>query len=115
MSEFPEASQIGNLILSLTLVVGAIVGCLWLIKRLSNINQPSGAKLKVLASMSLGTRERALLVQAGDTQMLLGIAPGRVSQLHVFAEPVITENDAESSAPFAAQLASLLPKGKARE
>lgn len=110
MSEFPQAAQLGNLVLSLALIIGLIIGCLWLIKKLSGMNQPSGNKLKVLATLSLGTRERALLVQAGNTQMLLGVAPGRVSQLHVFEELVVSEQEAKSGSEFAVQLANLLPQ-----
>lgn len=113
MSEFPQAAQFGNVALSLLLIVVLIVACVWLLKRIAQFNQGTAGKLRVLASLSIGTRERALLVQAGDTQMLLGVAPGRVSTLHVFDEPVIVADDNKAAnVDFASQLAGLLPVRK---
>ena len=39
--------------------------------------------LAVLAQVSLGTRERAVLLRVGDRQLLVGVAPGNVRTLHV--------------------------------
>ena len=50
--------------------------------------KPNGAALDVLADLPLGQKERAVLIRVGTTQILLGVAPGRVSTLHVLAEPV---------------------------
>jgi flagellar protein FliO/FliZ len=36
----------------------------------------------------MGARERLVLVQVGSTQLLLGVAPGRISLLHQLDEPV---------------------------
>ena len=40
------------------------------------------------ADLPLGQKERAVLIRAGNTQILRGVAPGRVSTLHVLTEPV---------------------------
>jgi flagellar protein FliO/FliZ len=52
----------------------------------------------VLAELPLGQKERAVLVRCGATQLLLGVAPGRVSTLHVLAEPIETESTAGTPA-----------------
>jgi flagellar biogenesis protein FliO len=44
--------------------------------------------IEIVADISLGQKERAVLVQVGEQQILLGVAPGRVNTLHVLAEPV---------------------------
>jgi flagellar biogenesis protein FliO len=41
------------------------------------------AQLEMLAQLPLGTRERAVLVRVGDSQVLIGVAPGNVRTLHV--------------------------------
>ncbi|MFK7733974.1 MAG: flagellar biosynthetic protein FliO [Pseudomonadales bacterium] len=110
MNEFPQASQLGNLVISLILVVALIFACIWVIKRLSNLNQAAGNHLNTIASLSLGTRERIVLVQVGDQQVLIGVAPGRVSKLQTFSEPVIDVNSlASSKNDFSSQLANFLP------
>ena len=44
--------------------------------------------------MSMGARERIVLVQVGTKQLLLGIAPGQISTLHVLNEPLEAVSDA---------------------
>ncbi len=110
MNEFPQASQLGNLLLSLILVVGLIVVCIWVIKRLSSINHANGQQLSTIASLSLGARERLVLVQVGEQQVLIGVAPGRVSRIQTFAEPVVDIAETSTSKKdFSSQLANLLP------
>ena len=46
--------------------------------------------IEIIADVSLGAKERAVLVQVGGKQLLLGVAPGRVNTLHVLDEPVAT-------------------------
>jgi flagellar protein FliO/FliZ len=41
-----------------------------------------------VADVPLGQKERAVLLKVGATQILLGVAPGRVNTLHVLAEPL---------------------------
>lgn len=110
MNEFPQASQLGNLVISLILVVALIFACIWLIKRLSNLNHTAGNHLSTIASLSLGARERIVLVQVGEQQVLIGVAPGRVSKLQTFSEPAIhVDSPSSTKSEFSSQLANLLP------
>jgi flagellar protein FliO/FliZ len=74
--------------LSLALVVAAIFALAWLVRRLRAVGAPGGAALAVISEVRLGAKERAVLIQAGTTQLLLGVAPGQVQALHVLTEPV---------------------------
>ncbi len=79
----------------LILVVAAIFAFAWLIKKL-NLNQQSPHGLiRIVAGLPLGTRDRIVLVQIGDEQILLGLTPGRIEKLHTLAEPL----DAPGGAP----------------
>ena len=42
----------------------------------------AAADLQIVAQISLGTRERAVLLRAGSQQLLLGVAPGNVRLLY---------------------------------
>lgn len=98
-------------LLSLLLVVGIILALAWLLKRINSnsfgLNQP----MKVLSSVSLGGRERLLLVDVSGTQMLLGVSPGRVAQLHVFEQPVVVAGEAATAVDFSARLQQFLQPG----
>ena len=42
--------------------------------------------MNVLSVLPLGTKEKAILVDIAGQHILLGVAPGRVSALHVFPQ-----------------------------
>jgi len=48
-------------------------------------------KFKVLTSLALSQRERLVLVQIGDKQVVLGVAPGHVSQVMELDQPLVDE------------------------
>ena len=56
----------------------------------------TGYQIKNLASLALTTREKVCLIEVGGKQVLIGIAPGRVNQLHVFEENIEISNDESS-------------------
>ena len=74
-----EPVGLGNylqMFFGLFIVVGLIVGMAWFMRRMSNMSGMATGNLKVLGGVSVGQRERIVLVQAGDTQLLVGVAPG---------------------------------------
>lgn len=60
-------------------------------------------------------RDRLVLVQVGEEQILLGLTPGRITPLHVLKEPVHLPDGEPATPEFAQRLLELLnkdPKGK---
>ncbi len=45
----------------------------------------------MVADLRLGPKERAVLLQVGGTQLLVGVAPGQINALHVLAEPLAAQ------------------------
>ncbi len=88
-SEPLDIAQLLQVLTSLILVLGVIFAAAWFFRRYGRMGSVAHDRLRVLAGISVGQRERILIVQAGEVQMLLGVAPGRVQTLHVFDEPVI--------------------------
>lgn len=84
-----SAAPILQVLLALGFVVVLIFGLAWLVRRspwhVPGVDQP----LQVLTSVSLGPRERAVLLQVGERQLLLGVAPGRVSLLEAYEQPLL--------------------------
>jgi flagellar protein FliO/FliZ len=79
---------VGQVTLALCVVLGAIFLCAWLARRMRNISSGRAGAMNVVAEVRLGPKERAVLLQVGATQLLVGVAPGRINALHVLAEPV---------------------------
>ena len=82
------AGYLVELVVGLLVVVAAIVALAWVMKRFNRFQSSAGGVLKVVDGLALGTRERVVLVQVGEEQVLVGVAPGRVEALHVLAHPV---------------------------
>ncbi|MBD5805149.1 Flagellar protein FliO [Azoarcus sp. Aa7] len=72
---------LGQMLLGLAIVLGLLLGCLWLIKKLS---APHGAAagLRVLGAVPVGPRERVVLVEVGGQVLVLGVTPTNVRTLH---------------------------------
>ena len=90
-----STSPAGGLVqvtLSLMLVLAAVFVAAWVVRRLRTFGRPGAGAINIIADVALGTKERAVLIQVGTQQVLLGVAPGRVNTLHVLAEPVRTDD-----------------------
>lgn len=102
--------SVSQMLLGLLLVVCLIFLLAWVFRRANFVpGQASG--MRVIASLPLGARERAVLVQCGDKQLLLGVSQGSVRLLAQFDEPVIEPASAGSN-EFATKLAQLLQARK---
>lgn len=64
-------------------VLAMIAACAWALKRLPIVRNQRNGALKVLESVSLGTRERMLLVDVEGTRLLIGVGAAGMACLHV--------------------------------
>jgi flagellar protein FliO/FliZ len=80
------ASGIGQVTLALLLVLAAVFAAAWLMRRLRGMTGGGTSGIEVVSQVALGARERAVIVRVGATQLLLGVAQGQVSLLHVLPE-----------------------------
>lgn len=107
-----EAPQVGrhvmanvdasSMILSLLMVLALIIVSAFLLKRFNLVQQGSSG-LRVVTSLSLGAKERVVVVQVGEKQLLLGVTSQQVTLLDSLTEP-LTESLSESK-----NLASTVP------
>jgi flagellar protein FliO/FliZ len=112
-SQDPMAmTSLWQMTLGMLLVLGLILAMAWLLKRSGRFQMGAGGGLRILGGLSMGSRERVVLIQAGETQLLLGVAPGRVQTLHVLEHPLQPQR-VGSGPGFAEQLGRLLNKDKA--
>ena len=101
-SQAPAAVGAGSLTqvtLSLLLVLGIVFAAAWLTRRLRGFGKFGNGALHVVTEIAVGTKERVVLVQVGKQQLLIGVAPGRVSTLHVLDEPVTAQTQSTPIMP----------------
>jgi len=97
----------GNLVqttLGLLVVLLVIGVAAWAFKRFGNVHAGAQGRMKIIGGISLGTRERAVLLQVGDQQLVIGVSPGRVQTLHVLDNPVLVEDKPENATNFSSRL-----------
>jgi flagellar protein FliO/FliZ len=77
-----SAASAAQVVFSLLLVLAAVALAAWLLKRVNFPRQRAGNLLKVVAGVAVGQRERVVLVEVGETWLVVGVAPGQISALH---------------------------------
>ena len=114
LSEPVGAGDYLQMLFGLLLVVGVIFGMAWLVRRMGSFQQVSHGALRILGGLSVGQRERIVLVQVGDRQILIGLAPGQIRTLHVLDKSVsIHETKTDSGISFAERLQAVV-QGKVK-
>jgi len=63
-------------------VIALILAIAWIARRTGLVRHVSGGAMKVVASLSLGARQRLLMVEVGDTWIVLGVSAGEIRPLH---------------------------------
>jgi flagellar protein FliO/FliZ len=84
----PGVGGLAQVTLALLVVLIAVFAVAWVLKRMRGFGNRVGNAVDVLADIPLGQKERAVLIKVGETQLLLGVAPGRVTTLHVLPVPL---------------------------
>lgn len=65
----------------LVIVLGALFGMLWLMKRSGLGPTQSSGAVKIVGGVSVGSRERVLVLEVADQWIVVGVAPGSVNAL----------------------------------
>jgi flagellar protein FliO/FliZ len=97
----PASQGAGGLLqttFALLFVLALLVGGAWFLKRFGprNFGGGGGGTVKLVGSLSLGTRERILVVEVGEQWIVVGASPGRMNAL-----ATMPRQDAGEAAPSA--------------
>jgi flagellar protein FliO/FliZ len=88
-----SSSYIMQLILGLLVVVLCILALAWFAKKMNRFQSVTDGSFKIIGGISMGARERVVLLQVGEEQLLVGVSPGRINMLHALNNPVETTDD----------------------
>ncbi len=91
-----QTDYIVQVILSLMVVVGVIVLLSFMVKKLNLQSRTGAGAVRVLSVVPIGAKDKLLLVEVGEEQLLLGSSPGSVTKLHKLEAPI--EMDAKTGA-----------------
>jgi len=95
----------------LLLVIAAIFGSAWFFRRFGHFSPVANESLKVIGGLTIGQKEKIVLLQVGDEQVLVGVAPGNIQKLHVLEKPItLNENTISGKNTFSESLGEAINK-----
>ncbi len=110
-----ESARVGSTHLlswggGLILVLGLFFFLVWILRKSGSLPLTRGTQIiQIIGGLSLGMREKLLLVQVGKKQVLLGLTPGRIENLLVLDGDDLVDFPAkEAGQDFATQLQQIL-------
>jgi flagellar protein FliO/FliZ len=83
-----STSALLETLLGLFIVLACIAFLAWLLRRTGRFQSTANGELKIITSLALGPRERAVLLQVGEQQILLGVTSQNVQTLHILETPI---------------------------
>ncbi|MBE9533316.1 MAG: flagellar biosynthetic protein FliO [Proteobacteria bacterium] len=95
-------------LLGLLLVLSCIAFLAWLLRRTGRFNATANGQMKIVAGLSLGPRERAILLQVGEKQILVGVTAQQIQTLHVLDKNIDTNNTDTNSSSFSEKLQQVM-------
>ncbi|ATJ84673.1 flagellar biosynthetic protein FliO [Halomonas beimenensis] len=101
-------ATLGKTAAALALVLGVILACSLLLRRLGGVNRGQGHRPRLVGSTAVGNRERVVIVEVESTWLVLGVGGGQVSKLHELPAPADTQpatDPAPADDGFAARFA----------
>ena len=84
----PGAGDLLSLAGSLVVVIASILAFGWVYARLKPGLGGEADLIRVVATRPLGAKERLVIVEVADCQLLIGVSPGGMQTLHTLDEPV---------------------------
>lgn len=108
-----SAASLLQTLMGLFLVLGVIALMAFLLRRSSHFYGMGNGQMRVVASLSLGPRERAIVVQVGQQQVMLGVSQQQINTLLVLDKPLDTPSDPTAESGFAERLRKIMQQQKA--
>ena len=102
----------GQIMLSLVLVLLIIFLAAWVLRRYSRFPGVAEGNLKVIGALSVGQRERILLLQVGQEQIVVGVTSNKITTLHQLEEPVQVKDNVSMGSQFSKRLQEALSSKK---
>lgn len=76
-----SAGDVMQWLLALAVVLAVFLLSVWLLRKSGSLAVVGKGQLAVLAGLSLGVREKLVLVKVGEKQLLLGVSGGRIDKI----------------------------------
>lgn len=104
-----------KVLLGLIVVLAMMAGSVWMLKRFGLNRAAAGSTVKIVGGVSVGNRERVLVLEIADQWIVVGVAPGRVNSIATLPrqEQAVAAANEPISNNFAAWLKQTIEKRNA--
>lgn len=104
-----EEIDLLSMIASLSVVLALIGVSAFLLKRMQGGKSTLNG-LKLVSSLHIGTKEKIVVVQAGEQQWILGVTPHQINLLSELTEPLTLSHETKSEVNLPSAIAAMLKK-----
>lgn len=113
-----STGMIMQAIFGLAIVLGLLVGAAWLLKRFNPVMAGQAGQVRIVGGVSVGSRERVIVVEVADQWIVVGVAPGSVNALSTLPRQETPPSDAttpnENNRSFSSWLKHSMEQRNAR-
>lgn len=105
-----SAGNLFQVLFGLIIVLGLMAAAAWALKRFGLAKTAGGINVKIVGGVSVGNRERIMVVEVADQWIVVGVAPGRVNTLSTMPrqESTVPSDAVPEANPSAKNFASWL-------
>ncbi|TCS39177.1 flagellar protein FliO/FliZ [Paucimonas lemoignei] len=82
-----SASGFFQVLMGLVIVLGLLAAIAWMLKRFNISRLTGNAPVKIVGGVSVGNRERVVVVEVAGQWIVVGVAPGQVNALSTMPRP----------------------------
>lgn len=110
MNTIAMGSEYSHMALNLAGVILILCVLMYILKKVKTSKSTNNRDIKIINAVSIGTKERVLLLEINNTTLLVGATPNHISTLYVFNESdsIKPMHDAHNDIPsFAKEMAVL--------
>ena len=97
-----------QVISALILIVVILFALAAIVKKFNIVPGVSSGQMRIISGISLGGKDKLILVEIGDEQIVLGASPGRIQKIHTLAAPIATESPARLQGNAQSTFSSIL-------
>jgi len=101
---------LGKLAVALVIVLAVFWLFARVMRQVQNFQGDMHQGLKIVGALSVGQRERVLVVQAGEEQLVLGVTSTQINTLHVLQKPLQNATDTSPQGDFRSKLSAALSR-----
>lgn len=109
------ANSFVSVLLSLGIVIGIILVCVWVLKKVGGNHFSNDASIDVIGNKMIGPKERLMIVRVADKNLLLGITANNITKLQELPDDFMPQDKTQKVSfqhAFSEQLAKMMGSGR---